>query len=64
MARKVIYAKIRQSKAGIATFEARAKIFRFAMQRGFETAIASEIIKEYVRDLEDEEAEEYTEEEA
>ncbi len=64
VARKVIYAKIRQSKEGIATFEARAKIFRFAMQRGFETAIASEIIKEYVSDLEDEEAEEYTEEEA
>lgn len=43
---RVIRAKIRTSKEGISTYEARLKILRFAMQRGFEARLASRIISQ------------------
>ncbi|WP_302062747.1 regulatory protein RecX [uncultured Duncaniella sp.] len=53
IARRVIKAKIRQSKEGVSTFDSRMKILRFAMQRGFEARIASSLLKDIIREMDD-----------
>lgn len=46
VAERVIRAKIRNSKDGIATYEAKLKVLKFAMQRGFEARLASRILSQ------------------
>ena len=53
VAERVIRAKIRMSNDGIATYEAKLKVLRFAMQRGFEARLASGIINGIARRLAD-----------
>lgn len=51
-AKRVILSKIRASN-GIATYEAKMKVMRHAVQRGFEPRIASRIINETARAMRD-----------
>lgn len=53
VARRVIRAKIRQSKDDIRTYEAKLKVLRFAMQRGFEARLATNIINATARSIAD-----------
>ena len=46
VAERVIRAKIRNSKDDIATYEAKLKVLKFAMQRGFEARLASRILSQ------------------
>jgi len=46
VAERVIRAKIRNSKEGISTYEAKLKVLKFAMQRGFEARLASRILSQ------------------
>lgn len=46
VAERVIRAKIRTSKDGISTYEAKLKVLKFAMQRGFEARLASRILSQ------------------
>lgn len=49
VAKRVIQAKIRLSKDGIATYESKLKVLRFAMQRGFEARLASRILAQLMK---------------
>ncbi len=58
VAERVIRAKIRLSKDGIATYESKLKILKFAMQRGFEPRLASSIINRIAHEQAEHEEEE------
>lgn len=51
MATRVIKSKIRMSKDGLSTYESKLKILKYAMQRGFECALASRIINDICRKM-------------
>lgn len=54
IATRVILSKIRMSKDGILTYESKLRILKYAMQRGFECAIASRIINDISRRIREE----------
>lgn len=57
VATRVIQSKIRMSKDGVSTYESKLKILKYAMQRGFECAVASRIINDIARRIREEESE-------